>query len=319
MGVETQSETVWMQANKFSVPRIGFINKLDRLGAQLETTTKSIKKRLKVEPIMINIPAGESSSLQGLIDLTQMLHFDYATDDELGNIVNIEEICSGHSLFDQAVSARETMIEQLSNYDDELGDLYLSEDIADISSEAVDQAIRRAILTGKAVPLLCGSALKNKGVQPLLDAVIKYLPDPSAAPAHATLTETGESVTITPNSKGKLRALAFKVVNDKEKGLVTFFRIYQGSLKNRAKIRNASLNGDIESIKALLRVRADETQLLSEVGVGDIAAIVGCKNVRSGDTILDEADSEKIVLGGVAMPPPVFFCTIEAESSRDQK
>ena len=134
MGVETQSETVWMQANKFSVPRIGFINKLDRLGAQLETTTKSIKKRLKVEPIMINIPSGESSSLQGLIDLTQMLHFDYATDDELGNIVNIEEICSGHSLFDQAVSARETMIEQLSNYDDELGDLYLSEDIANISS-----------------------------------------------------------------------------------------------------------------------------------------------------------------------------------------
>jgi len=110
--------------------------------------------------------------------------------------------------------------------------------------------------------------------------------------------------------------LAFKVVNDKEKGLVTFFRVYQGSLKNRAKIRNASLN-EVETVKALLRVKADETQLLSEIGVGDIAAIVGCKNVRSGDTLIDENDTDRIILRGVDMPPPVFFCSIEAESSRD--
>ena len=111
MGVETQSETVWMQANKFAVPRIGFINKLDRLGAQLETTTLSVKKRLKVEPILINVPAGETSNLNGLIDLTQMLHFDYSAEDSLGNIVNIEEIVPGHKMFDQAISARETMID----------------------------------------------------------------------------------------------------------------------------------------------------------------------------------------------------------------
>jgi len=123
---------------------------------------------------------------------------------------------------------------------------------------------------------------------------------------------------VKPTSKGKLCALAFKVVNDKEKGLVTFLRVYQGTLKNRAKIKNASLN-EVESIKALLRVKADETQILGEVGVGDIAAVVGCKNVRSGDTLIEENDSDRITLGGVTMPPPVFFCSIEAESSRDQK
>lgn len=236
----------------------------------------------------------------GLLDLTQMLHYDYATGDELGNVVNIEEIGPGHALFDQAISAREAMIESLSNYDDELGDLYLSGDIADISTAAIDKAIRNAIKSEKAVPLLCGSALKNKGVQPLLDAVIKYLPDPSVNPATATIEEeVKKTFVINPSSKGKLRALAFKVVNDKEKGLVTFLRVYQGSLKNRAKIKNASLDGDIENIKALLRVKADETQILSEVGVGDIAAIVGCKNIRSGDTILEENDTEKIVLDGV--------------------
>ena len=246
-----------MQANNFNVPRIGFINKLDRVGASLETTTKSVKKRLKVEPILLNIPAGDTSSLKGLIDLTQMLHIDYSGD-ELGNVVNIEEIDQDHHLFDQALSAREAMIEKLSNFDDELGDLYLSEEIQNIDSASVDRAVRKAILSGRAVPLLCGSSLKNKGVQPLLDAVVKYLPDPSIHPAKATNEETGEIITVKPSSKGKLCALAFKVVNDKEKGLVTFFRVYQGSLKNRAKIRNASLN-EVETVKALLRVKADET------------------------------------------------------------
>ena len=179
-----------------------------------------------------------------------------------------------------------------------MGDLYLSESIESISPADVDRAVRRAIQSGRAVPLLCGSSLKNKGVQPLLDAVIKYLPDPQACPASAINETTGEKVVVRPTNKGKLCALAFKVVNDKEKGLVTFFRVYQGSLKNRAKIKNATLN-EVENIKALLRVKADETQLLSEIGVGDIGAIVGCKNVRSGDTLIEENDTDRLVLSGV--------------------
>ena len=181
------------------------------------------------------------------------------------------------------------MIEQLSNYDDELGDLYLSDDISAIDSLSIDRAVRKAIMSGKAVPLLCGSALKNKGIQPLLDSVIKYLPDPSVNPAQGIIEATGETIQVNPTRKGKLCALAFKVVNDKDKGLVTFFRVYQGSLKNRTKIKNASLN-EIETSKALLRVKADETQLLSEIGAGDIGALVGCKNIRSGDTLIDEHD-----------------------------
>lgn len=177
MGVETQSETVWMQANKFGVPRIAFVNKLDRLGTTVDITTKSVRKRLKVEPILINIPTAEGS-FKGLIDLPSMTHIDYSGD-EMGNYVDLEPVDKGHALFEMAIQARETMVDQLSNFDEELGDLYLSEDIENIPMESIDQAVRKAILSGKAVPLLCGSALKNKGVQPLMDAIVKYLPDPA--------------------------------------------------------------------------------------------------------------------------------------------
>ena len=162
MGVETQSETVWMQANKFKIPRLGFINKMDRHGVQIDTTLNSIRRRLKVEPILINIPASESE-LTGLVDLSQMLFIDYSVDN-MGKMVNIEDIDQDHKLFDFAIDAREKMIEQLSNYDENLGDLYLSEEIKDIKSEDIDLAIQKATLSQKAVPLLCGSALKNKGV-----------------------------------------------------------------------------------------------------------------------------------------------------------
>lgn len=145
---------------------------------------------------------------------------------------------------------------------------------------------------------------------------MKYLPDPGQKSVPATNLETEETVTVDPLKKGKLSALAFKVVNDNERGLVTFFRVYRGVMKNRAKLRNANTN-ETERIQALLRVKADETQLLSDISCGDIGAIVGCKNIRSGDTIIEEEDTERLILHGLKMPPPVFFCTIEAESSRD--
>lgn len=163
---------------------------------------------------------------------------------------------------------------------------------------------------------MCGSALKNKGIQPILDGVLKYLPSPEHKQITGFNHTTGKVETRSPSEKGKLCALAFKVVNDKEKGMVTFFRVYSGLLKNRMKIKNATLNEN-EKISGLFRVRADETQILSEIGVGDIGALIGCKNIRSGDTIIEENDQERIVLEGVKMPPPVFFCSIEAENSRD--
>ena len=154
-------------------------------------------------------------------------------------------------------------------------------------------------------------------MQPLLDAVVKYLPSPDeVGPATGVDKVSGMPITREPSKKEKLCALAFKVVNDKDKGPVTFFRVYSGMLKNRQKLRCTNANAT-ERVTGLLRVRADETQILSEIGVGDIGAILGCKNVRSGDTLIDEADHELVILDGVKMPPPAFFCSIEAENSRD--
>jgi len=191
MGVETQSETVWQQANQFEIPRIGFINKMDRLGCDLETTVKSVKRRLKVEPIVINMPSTDTQ-LTGLIDLTSKIYIDYSGDD-LGKVVSFEEIDKSHKLYERMSNQREVMISQLANYCDELADLYLDgAEIDEISQQVIDQAIRKAIASKKAVPLLCGSALKNKGVQPLLDSVIKYLPSPETKNAIGKNAVTGK-------------------------------------------------------------------------------------------------------------------------------
>jgi len=211
---------------------------------------------------------------------------------------------------------RDGMIQELANYCQILEEQYLTLELDEISAEVIEEAIRKAILSGRVVPLLCGSALRNKGIQPLLDAIVKYLPSPERVDGVGINSVTNQVVTRKPTHKGKLLALAFKVVNDKDKGLVTFFRVYSGVLKNRMKLKNSTLN-EVERVSGLFRVKADETQILSDIGVGDIGAIIGLKNVRSGDTLIEEMDEERIVLEGVKMPPPVFFCSIEAESSRD--
>jgi len=211
---------------------------------------------------------------------------------------------------------RDGMIQELANYCQILEEQYLTLKLDEISAEVIEEAIRKAILSGRVVPLLCGSALRNKGIQPLLDAIVKYLPSPERVDGVGINSVTNQVVTRKPTHKGKLLALAFKVVNDKDKGLVTFFRVYSGVLKNRMKLKNSTLN-EVERVSGLFRVKADETQILSDIGVGDIGAIIGLKNVRSGDTLIEEMDEERIVLEGVKMPPPVFFCSIEAESSRD--
>ena len=316
-GVETQSETVWMQANRFNIPRLGFINKLDRTGSLIETTTESIRRRLKVEPLLVNVPSDDSNGLHGLIDLPSMMHFEYK--DDMGQYVDMQDIDKEHHLFDRAMEYRQRLIEQLSEHNDEIAELYLSgAEPWEIKQELIEQAIREAIASHNSVALFCGSALKNKGVQPLIDGVIKYLPSPSTTRTFGI--EEGEQIEIdsAKNSSSDLCALAFKVVNDKEKGLVTFFRVYSGMLKNRQRIKNSN-TGDVERVQSLMRVRADEMQILDQIKTGDIGALVGCKSIRSGDTILDEQSVSKVQLSGVNMPPPVFFCSIEAELSREKQ
>lgn len=323
-GVETQSETVWMQANRYNIPRLGFINKLDRLGSSVDTTVQSVKRRLRAEPLLINIPSDDTNQLNGLIDLPSMLYFKY--NDQSGKYVDIESLdpseAKGHDeLVERCMTYRENLIEQLSMYDDELADLYLTESspYSSIAAPIIDAAIKKALREHQTVALFCGSALKNKGVQPLMDGILKYLPCPSESRVVEGFDlNNKKNVEIKANAKDKLRALAFKVVNDREKGLITFFRVYSGVLKNRQKIQNCNLK-NIERISALMRVCADEMLILDEIRAGDIGAIVGCKNVRSGDTILEETDSSNIQLIGVNMPPPVFFCSIEAEMSKDKQ
>ena len=166
-----------MQANKFKIPRLGFINKLDRQGSGFQTTVDSIKRRLKVEPMLINIPSGETNQLRGIIDLPSFMHIEYL--DDKGKRVNIEKIDKGHAFFERACNYRLKLIEQLANYDEEIGDCFLQGVEPDeMDQDVIDRAIRRALESQKAVPLFCGSALKNKGIQPLLDAIVKYLPSP---------------------------------------------------------------------------------------------------------------------------------------------
>lgn len=226
-GVETQSETVWMQANRFNIPRLGFINKLDRTGSVISTTTESIKRRLKVEPLLVNVPSDDSNSLSGLIDLPSMMHFEYK--DDMGQYVDMHDIDKEHHLFGRAMEYRQRLIEQLSEHDDDIAELYLSgAEPWEIDQELIESAIRDAIAHHNSVALFCGSALKNKGVQPLIDGVIRYLPSPSTTRTFGMNEGKQVEVDSTKKSSSDLCALAFKVVNDKEKGLITFFRVYSG-------------------------------------------------------------------------------------------
>lgn len=208
----------------------------------------------------------------------------------------------------------------MANYDDELADEFLEGKGADEISEAlIHQAVFEAVNFHGTVGLYCGSALKNKGIQPLIEGAIRYIPSPENVRPLATDKKDGTTVTLEAVKKKPLRALAFKVVSDKEKGMITFFRVYQGILKNRQKLMITNLK-EVERVQSLMRVRADEMQLLEGIGAGDIGAIVGLKAVRSGDTIVDEQDrnAHSLQMLGVTVPTPVFFCSIEPEQTRQK-
>lgn len=233
-GVETQSETVWMQANQYKIPRLGFINKMDRPGAVLDTTVDSIRKRLRSEPLLLNVPSDDSYQLKSLIDLPSLT---VQTFDESGKEVTIEAAADcGDAIAERALFYRAQLIEQLANYHDELADEFLAGKEADEIDEAlIHQAIFEAVNLHGAVGLYCGSALKNKGIQPLIEGAIRYIPSPENVRPLATDAD-GTTVTLEAAKKKPLRALAFKVVSDRDKGMITFFRVYQGMLKNRQKL-----------------------------------------------------------------------------------
>ena len=314
-GVEPQSETVWRQANKFKVPRICFINKMDRTGADYQKAVKSIVTKLGANVMPIQIPVGAEGNLLGIIDLVQMKAVIYK-DETLGAKYEVTEIPA--DLAEEAKVARDRMIEVLSDTDEALMEKYLGGE--EFSVAELKAAIRKATLEMKAFPILCGSAFKNKGVQPLLDCVLDYLPSPldveavTGSPMHAK-PEEENTLVRNPNSSEPFAALAFKIITDPYVGVLTFFRVYSGKISAGTTLLNATRDQN-ERIGRLLKIHADKREDIKEISAGHIGAAVGLKDTITGDTLCDI--NNPIVLESIHAPDPVISVAIEPKSKADE-
>jgi len=310
-GVEPQSETVWRQADKYGVPRIAFVNKMDRTGADFFNAIKMMKERLGANAVPINLPIGEGDMFSGVIDLisfnARMYH-----DETLG--ATFDEIDIPQDLVELANKYRTEMLEAVSDVDDTLLEKYL--DGEEISEKEIKDVLRRASIELKIVPVLCGSAFKNKGIQKLLDGVVEFLPSPNnfeEIEAHHIGVQ--DVVTRKIDEKEKFTALAFKIMNDPYVGKLCFFRVYAGTLKSGSYIYN-SVSGKKERIGRLLQMHANHREDITEVKAGDIAAAVGLKHTKTGDTLCSEDDP--IILEKMTFPEPVIQIAIEPKTKADQ-
>jgi len=310
-GVEPQSETVWRQADKFKVPRICFINKLDRMGASFEKSLQSVWQKLSPNAVAVQIPIGEESKLEGVIDLLKMKAIRFEGD--FGQIVKEEEI--PEELLAKAKEWREKAIEKISGEDEALTEKYLSG--KEPTLEELRKALRKAVLDYKLIPVFCGSALKNRGVQPLLDGVIYYLPNPTELPAVKGIDpKTGKEEERKASDDKPFAALAFKVASDPYVGTLTFFRVYSGTLTKGSYLLN-STTGEKERLGRILRMHSAEREEVQDLYAGDIAATVGLKNTSTGHTLCDE--NHPIVLEQITFPEPVISIRIEPKSKADQE
>jgi elongation factor G len=314
-GVEPQSETVWRQADKYHVPRIAYINKMDRIGANFSQGVQTMIDRLGAHPVPIQLPIGAESDFRGIVDLINMKAIIYH--DELGKDWSVEEIPA--EMADDAAIAREHLLEEVSHYDDELVELILEEQ--EIPKERLVNAIRKATLDIKMTPVLCGSSFKNKGVQPLLDAVIDFLPSPLEVPpveGHEPVKgddEDREAVRHASDDE-PFSALAFKIMADPYVGKLTYFRVYSGKLEAGSRVLNVT-TGRTERIGRILMMHANDREDVQEVYAGDIAAAVGIKQVVTGDTLA--APDKPIRLETITFPEPVISVAIEPKTKSDQE
>ncbi len=310
-GVEPQSETVWRQADKYGVPRIAYINKMDRIGADFDKGVKTMVDRLGAHPVPIQIPIGSESEFAGIIDLVEMNARTYL--DDLGKEVSVTEIPDEH--LDRAKAAREYLLDEASHFDDGLVELILED--AEIPVERLKAAIRKATLEIALTPVLCGSSFKNKGVQPLLDAVVDYLPTPlDVPPVEGVDPKTEELVVRQPDDAEPFAALAFKIMADPFVGKLTYFRVYSGTLSSGSRILNVS-TGRTERIGRILMMHANDREEVDEVYAGDIAAGVGIKQIVTGDTLC--APDKPIRLETIEFPEPVIKVAVEPKSKVDQE
>ena len=316
-GVEPQSETVWRQADKYHVPRIAYINKMDRIGADFDRGVQTMIDRLAAHPVPIQLPIGAEADFLGIIDLVANNAIVYK--DELGKETDVIEIPAEYA--EAAAAAREHLLDEVSHYDDGLVELILED--REIPVDRLKQAIRKATLEIKLTPVLCGSSFKNKGVQPLLDAVIDYLPSPLEVPPMEGIepakgSENGEEHTAIRRASDDepFAALAFKIMADPYVGKLTYFRVYSGKLEAGSRVLNVS-TGRTERIGRILIMHANEREEVKDVFAGDIAAAVGIKQVVTGDTLA--APDRPIKLETIVFPEPVIKVAIEPKTKADQE
>ena len=311
-GVQPQSETVWRQADKYQVPRLAFINKMDRMGADFDAVVAEIRRKLGANPAPLFLPWGREAGFQGVIDL---LERQALTFDEASNGREILRQPIPEELRDAAEEARTRLIEQVAEADEELLPKYL--ETPDLPAEVLRPAIRRATLAGKLVPVLCGSALRNKGVQPLLDAVVAFLPSPADRPAiEATEVKTGERIERKANDTDPLSALVFKIATDPYVGRLFFLRVYSGRLRKGQNVFNPRTKKR-ERILKLVRLFADAQTECESLYAGDIGASVGLKEATTGDTLC--AENQPVALERIQAPEPVMFMAIEPKSRADRE
>jgi len=315
-GVQPQSETVWRQAERYHVPRIAFINKMDRVGATLDLSVDMMRRNLHAHPMVAQLPDGLESSFSGVIDLMTMETIRWP--DELGEQVVREPLTDAHPLHTDAVLAREALVEAVAEVDDEVMGVFLEAGVGGVPVDLLRAGMRRATIANKGVVVLCGSSLKNKGVQPLLDAVLDYLPSPlDLPPVVAVRKHDKHEVVRLPAIDQPLLALAFKVLHDPHRGPLVFFRVYSGALRVKDGIQNCTQDRK-ERVTKLLQVHANKTQEIEEVTAGNIAAAVGLRFTTTGDTVISAKDGEQVILPGLEIPEPVIFRAIEARSTADQ-
>ncbi len=309
-GVEPQSETVWKQANKYNVPRLAYINKMDRVGADFDMCIDMIKKRLNANPVTVQIPLGKEGDFKGIIDLISMKAIVY-DDDTLG--AKYREVEIPKEYLSEAELKRIRMVESISELDEGLTEKYLTEQ--PIKEDELRKALRKGTVESRAVPVLCGSSFKNKGVQPLLDAIVDYLPSPVDLPPISCEKTNGEQAIIKVSDDEPFTAIAFKIMTDPFIGQLTYIRLYSGTLSAGSYVYNSSKD-KTERVARIVRMHANAKQEVKKVESGDIVAIIGLKYTTTGDTLCTE--EHPVILESMEFPEPVLSVSIEPKTKADQ-
>ena len=311
-GVQPQSETVWRQANKYRVPRIIYVNKMDRTGANFFNVEKQVAERLKANPLPLQIPIGAEENFRGMIDLVKMKAYTYNLDAQVGEMYNIEDIPA--DLEDVVAEYREKLIEAAAESSEELMEKYLEG--IELTEEEIVAGLKKRTLAMEITPMVCGTSFKNKGVQPLLDAVAMYLPAPTEVADINGETQDGEAIIVPSSDKGEVAGLAFKIMTDPFVGQLTFVRIYRGVLESGTYVLN-STKMKKERIGRLLKMHANSREEIKELYAGEIGAVVGLKTTITGDTLASEKDP--VILERMDFPEPVISVAVEPKTKADQE